>query len=815
MERSSESFFSRAARAVAGLTRYGAHNIYETIGDITQHLADCQTKNKEKTLVAGIPFVLVWTHNESEVECVSCNCSKAEFEWLFEKIVDKSILMEQIGALIRQGGSSVSLSGSPSIPMKELPAASFKAQFYRSGAKFLSFRFDQRGNNTKRSGRIPATAVTVVLPGNWKASKIRSFRNAYINEFLATLNTHLDENDSFGTRNSALGHYQVEYFGLPEDQSSFSFLQETLQGVLDRIKVRISNGSDHSTREFVATFLFRIATSPIEMNQRYRYVFTHSQIENLKELHLSDVAVDHGSVLDNFKSLPAIQPLLSMPNDVLEEWLNTQQGRSLEDLLADAQWYGEKSFASYVGSLSRDQSMYISNWRIWYSPKELYRSDDEEKAFKDWLNDNRRNLKNDPRSEPLARLLRSEVEQHHFGLRSMFMIPIYGKPDESPAAIVQISAAKLSETDRVDYAQLVGFAYNEILGYLRADVLRGKLLKRAKFDQFVDLAHLFTHAGTKQISTPIHNTFKRFDNAFKYRRFREADKIDRWSIDDALFTTRTLETTLGTLKRFKGIGGQKNGKATDLTRLMGHGIGWIRIQRELRAFLGTAFFRHFWNVCHDREYKRFRKFFADDRINPLDIVKLDFRLDPQLPRCLGHTDMMIMHLSNLVENAIESFDLRDGAVKWERHEESDYCISFRLEVVNSEIEGSSRTETWVVLRVSNNATPTSDERYILASLNRIFGEIARQEGDAFLYKWRDRMINREFTSKSGGSHGWALLEFASYLRRLELRNGDTVVQHGTISVRSADDTVEFEIRLPIKTNASDFEYFLEYSEENI
>jgi hypothetical protein len=320
----------------------------------------------------------------------------------------------------------------------------------------------------------------------------------------------------------------------------------------------------------------------------------------------------------------------------------------------------------------------------------------------------------------------------------------------------------------------------------------------------------------------MHNTLKRFDNAIKHGRFQSADYIDKWSINDGLFTTKTLETTLGVLTRFELMEEPRGDGRAILRRLqhnevnrslLAQGIRWNQVELELRSFAETAFFRHFWSVCHDPKHKEFGNYFAEGQIDPFEMLRVDFEYPTLLPVCLGHTDLTVMHLSNLVENAIEAFDLLKSALRWKKGVLLPlWQINFQFSYEEKTLR--KRKEAFVVLSVSNNSTPTKHESASLQRLNSIFHELSSRSSQAFLEEYRVEMRRREFTSKSGGSYGWGLLEFASYLRRLELRKGDDVLQNGSISVAQNDKPgVAFEIRFPVRINIDETAHFLEYSED--
>ena len=817
MYRSSENPFSTAARAVAGLTKYGAHNLYETIGDITQHLLDCETPTRD--LVTGIPFVLVLKCNDSQYEIVSRNCSEAELKWLYRNVLPQDQLLLNIRKLLVPRRTSQRIRLRVTSPLEEGLDESFKIKSFIHGGTCLNFRLSRTLN------RIDAQhldlVVTVVLPMS-NSRKLTRFQHDYEHEFLGTLEREINLIRPASLQTANGRGSPVEY-SLPETQSSFRFLQDTLEEVLRRITGRLSDERTHERENFAATFLFRTTSRRNEHDQQYRYVFTRSQIDELKDTRLSTIKVRNGNILDSFKNLPAIRRLSPKERETVKRWLEYQEKEpDLYDILTNGHWYGYKSFVTYVSSLSPNQSMYISDWRIWYSQEEPWRTRKERRELKRWLAEDHQEFELDSRSEPLDRLLRSEVEQYRFGLKSMFMIPIYGNKNEPPVAIVQISAAGLLPEERMRDLQIVGFVYNEILGYLRADVLQERLSKRKEYDQFVDLAHLFTHAGTKLISTPMHNTLKRFDNAIKHGRFKGADTIDKWSIADGLFTTKTLETTLGVLTRFElmdepggdGRARMRRRQHEDVNRnLMAQGIRWDKVELELRSFSETAFFRHFWSVCHDPDHKEFGDYFAEGQIVPSEMIQLNFELSTPLPACLGHTDLAVMHLSNLVENAIEAFDLLKSALRWKKNVFLPlWHIDFRLTYEEKKL--GKRRDACLVLVVSNNSRPTKEETASLQELDAAFHKLSSRTSDAFLEAYREKMRRRAFTSKSGGSYGWALLEFASYLRRLEIREGDALLQNGSIAVSWNDRTgVAFEIRFPVKINPDESPYFLEYSED--
>jgi hypothetical protein len=819
MPRSSENPFSKAAKAVVGLTLYGDHNLFETIGDVTQHLLDC--KVTENGLITGIPFVFVWKCSASQPELVSRNCSELELKWLYRTILPEDQLFRKISKLLSHTGRSQRFRLRNKGPSEEGLEESFKIKAYIRGGTCLNFRLGQPRNGGVDSLSVHIV-VTVILPSS-TSGKLTEFQRDYENEFFGTLESELNIDRCASLQPTSDRSSPSEY-SLPETQSSFGFLQDTLEGVLSRIRTRLTDKERNEQENFSATFLFRTTLRQNENNQQYRYVFTRSQIAELKHDHLAGIEVPDGNFIDSFKSLPAIKKLsLSQKEgETIDRWLDYQQKRSLYEILTEGHWYGYKSFVTYVGLLSPNQSMYISDWRVWYSPEEPWRTTKERRELKKWLAENHQEFKPDLRIEPLNRLLRSEIEQYRFGLKSMFLIPIYANKNEPPVAIVQISAANLSTEERIRDVQIVGFVYNEILGYLRADVLQESLRRRKEYDQFVDLAHLFTHAGTKLISTPMHNTLKRFDNAIRQGRFHSADSIDKWSINDGLFTTKTLETTLGVLTRFELMDERSGDRRADLRRLqhnnvnrrlMAQGIGWHQVESELRSFSETAFFRHFWSVCHDPDHKEFGHYFASGQIHSFEMIRLEFEYPMFLPVCLGHTDLTVMHLSNLVENAVEAFDLLKSALRWKKNIALPlWCINFQFSYEEKQL--TKRREAAVVLSVSNNSTPTEQERASLQRLNGIFHELSSRKANAFLEEYRAEMRRREFTSKSGGSYGWGLLEFASYLRRLELRKGDNPLQNGSISVSQNDKTgVAFEIRFPVKINGDETAHFLEYSED--
>jgi hypothetical protein len=817
MYRSSENPFSNAARAVASLTKYGAHNLYEKIGDITQHLLDCETP--EKDLVTGIPFVLVWKGHDSQHEIVSRNCSEAELKWLYRNVLPQDQLLLNIRKLLVHRRTAQRIRLRVTSHLGEGLDESFKIKSFIRGGTCLNFRLSQTLN--KIGAQHLDLVVTVVLPMS-NSRKLTRFQNDYEHEFLGTLEGEL----AFirpASLQTADGRGSPVKYSLPETQSSFRFLQDTLEEVLGRITAPLSAERTRERENFAATFLFRTTSRRNEHDQQYRYVFTRSQIDELKNTRLSTIRVRNGNILDSFMNLPAIRRLSPKGQETVKRWLEYQEKeRDLYDVLTNGHWYGYKSFVTYVSSLSPNQSMYISDWRIWYSPEEPWRTRKERAELKEWLAEDHEEFEPDSRTEPLDRLLRSEVEQYRFGLKSMFMVPLYGKRDEPPAAIVQISAAELSPEERVRDLQIIGFVYNEILGYLRADILQERLSERKEYDQFVDLAHLFTHAGTKLITTPMHNTLKRFDNAIKHGRFKRADAIDKWSIADGLFTTKTLETTLGILTRFElmdepggdGRARMRRLQHNDVNRsLMAQGIRWDQVELQLRSFSETAFFRHFWSVCHDPDHKEFGDYFAKGQIAPSEMIRVDFEPSTELPICLGHTDLAVMHLSNLVENAVEAFDLLKSALRWKKNVVLPlWHIDFRFTYEEKML--GKRREASLVLSVSNNSRPTKDETASLQKLDAVFHELSSRTSNAFLGAYRKEMRRREFTSKSGGSYGWALLEFASYLRRLEIRKGDALLQNGSIGVsRNEQTAVAFEIRFPVKINADESAHFLEYSED--
>lgn len=823
MNRSSENLFSQAARAVTSLTKYAAHDIYQTIGDVTQHLVDCKKLRKTEPLVTGIPFVIVWRCVGLRIEQASQNCSQSELSWFHKYLLPRQRLLKNLRELLTSDLTSQRIDLAPPKVLHETSDESFKIKFFGRGGVCLNFRVGESRQGLERQARDRniAIAITVVFPSGSFSVAI-DFLDSYSGQFLTTLNKEFDLSHVASLSGTPRISSPVEHLQLPETQSSFSFLQDILETVLKRVNVRLSATTLKIPDKFRATFLFRTGQRRNRYDEQYKYVFTRSQIADLKKTRLSKVS--GGKLLASFMKLPGIGKLALKKRAMIEQWLMFQdKNRNLYDLLSNGQWFGEKSFVAYVSSLSPNQSMYISDWRIWYSSKALFRSTQEKLLFDEWLEERDPEFESDPRTEPLDRLLRSEIEKYHFGLQSMFMIPIYGASNVTPAAVVQISGLELSPEERIHDLQVVGFIYNEILGYMRADLLQEQLGERAQYDQFVDLAHLFTHAGTKLISTPMHNTLTRFENAIRDGRFKQADKIDSWSIADGLFTTKTLETTLGVLTRFDWMDTAKreglnrtraktNSVLDANRRVMARGVDWNKVKQELTGFLETAFFRHFWNVCHDPRYREFETYFRQDEISVADMVRLEFDFWPPASPCLGHTDLMVMHLSNLMENAVEAFNLAKSALNWKKNEEPLWHVKFTSEQ-NKEVENRHKPG-WVVLSLSNNSRPTRKEKGLLKELDEIFRQISNRNTDAFLRDYRTKMRHRHFTSKSGGSHGWALLEFASYLRRLEIREGTEIVRNGEISIRlKGPDEVVFDIRLPMIINSSEHEHYLEYSED--
>src|SRR5258708_36922608 len=90
-------------------------------------------------------------------------------------------------------------------------------------------------------------------------------------------------------------------------------------------------------------------------------------------------------------------------------------------------------------ALSRGCSLYISDWRHWYPRDTIFRDEQDLTSFLEWNEDDPW----DQAAQPLARFLRSEIEEKLLGLKAMLMIPIYEPGVEAggpPRAVIQIAS---------------------------------------------------------------------------------------------------------------------------------------------------------------------------------------------------------------------------------------------------------------------------------------------------------------------------------------------------------------------------------------
>jgi hypothetical protein len=738
--------------ALENILRFTVTPLPEAVANVLQHVADVVDTTSSTTTT--VPAVLVSRVTRSGVDILSRTVSAAELAALSEKFFSMRELHSDIRRTAEEG--LLMQIGDASHRRNASAEPSFKLRTIDDNATYVHMKVsgDAGADNT--------VVVTLVVPNiHFDAQALRRAVSAAIS--------------SQRDRHASPRKRPTDSMYIPSS-SSFKFLEPILDAVVARI------GSYAVVRKiptplFAVTFLFRSGGR----SSGWFFVFTKQQRVALEAIPVRDVSRDGYSAIGRVMQSALVHPLSTEGKSRLNEWLQTQSHMSAYDLLAGGRWYGEQSFATYASKLSPGQSVYISDWRIWYSSESPWRSPEEQSRFEAWVGGD----SIPGGEEPIVRLLRSEVEQALFGVTSVLMQPI-GITTDEPLGVVQVSVPQMTSEERIRIVEILSIVESEIAGYFRADELRLRLQERAQFDQFLEFAHLFTHAGTKLFATPLHNSMTRLKDVASKARV----PLALWAANDAMLTVRTMETQLGLLTRFGSNRSTSHGDAPPRLTSM---IAWTNIDRELSAIVPTLITRHFWDVCHDPEERHLRDVFVSGELLPRELVTFNFSYDEPLPPCAGHTELLTMHLANIVENAIESIDLHKAAKNWLASDDPEFYVNVTVSCEAGE------EQQWIVVTIENNGVVLESERLVLRKLQERLKALAELRTDEFLAEYRDSMRKREFTSKSGGAHGWAVLEAASYARRLEIYRGPVWQRCGSLQLSLDDDgkPLMFRFALPV------------------
>jgi hypothetical protein len=426
--------------------------------------------------------------------------------------------------------------------------------------------------------------------------------------------------------------------------------------------------------------------------------------------------------------------------------------------------------------------MYISDWRFWYS-RELDASEMHELV--DAYRKSAREFVSKPLNvKPLARLLRSHIEEHALGLRSMFLIPIpYSlSNDNPPIMIAQISSTlQLTPKQRIQALCIIRAQSDAIAALLIADQERQDIEDRKLSGQFYDFVQLFGHAAAKAIVTPLWNSLRRFQILSKEVGEGGNRHIDRWFAESGLAALEDLEMYASRLTSIM----QAPGK-TGQTEALGF-VDWLTLRRRVIERFRLGVIRLLLAASHDSELTFLRDRLDRGVLCGDEWIACEFAVPSEVLETVGHSELMTMHVANMVDNYLESFDVSTLAKMWEaRSRMNDYI---RVEV------SVERDRRFTLLKISSSAKPVDAETNAIQRLGGHLTELDVGTLDPFLVGVKDALKSRRFTTKSGGAHGWAVLEFGAYLRRLEVRSYEGT-RHGRLSMLATPEGVELLAMIP-------------------
>lgn len=759
--------------------KYTGQRLPGTLIDFAQHLDEFPAKTTGESYYTVVPFVLLFRQNGAAPRVEGRNCSREELQWVegafggFDWIFDAR-------------NSSTRTADLPS----PAPDHSFKAPL-----------FDNRAA-TALVTSLASYRLVFVAP--WTADEARAFGEQLHREFLPQIEEEVPKYLLHEVAEPPVSQdLSRSPAGITESQSTFKFLEPALGSVIHRLQeqTRQSETSREDVfREFgadptfFATFLFRVDSGldSRASDRPYRFVFSSSQRElldaKLPSEQLDDVERQLAQLVSEDEQLREIVKPDAVKH-VLREWRVSVENMTAFQVLERGYW-SDRSFISY-SCRSASSSTFVSSWRVWYSRSELFR-DGEREAFIKWCRDEHR-LPDSREAEPLMRYLRSAIEEGRFALESIFIIPLTAVGDEDreqPTGVVQIAAPTLSLERRIELLTLARFAAGEVLALVRADRQRYALSR----EQGGSVAHTLAHTMTKSASTPLHNTFARLQGGIKSKRISGLNAIEELAVEEGLLFARTLEMHFSGRSLFRD---EKSGIIPKLLQT----VSWQDVRHYCERFITVALSRHLWDLCHDAQYADFA-----ERVWKRTLVAerfVNFTFDCAVSDVCGHTDAVSIHLSSLIDNALASFDFTKVAREWMSRSKPSASIA---------VEGRyDSTRRYFVLTVTNNGLIDPDETRVLQNLAELFSQIDAGRIDPFLTEIREQMDDRVFTTKSGGGQGWALLQLASYLRRLEVESTDST-RHGRLECNlpsRAKSELAFKLFFPVLRDEDETPRFAE------
>ncbi len=797
-----------AARAISDLTRYTAVPSEQVALDILQHLLDCTGGSGKHTYNTTLPFLFVYRSRGSAYHLDELTCSQQELQALRNYLPQPYLLPDQ--APIEQ----MPIFDEPlllTIRHSSLTFPSFKLSTItakRDKGTILDVPIPTPGATPEAADPKPVESfLRVFLPLGLRQAKSLQRELSSVLAARMLLDASFDRVGSESRLSQSKSFHQLRSSRvLSETQSRFEFLAPALERLSSRLHSYEPFSTQGTTQPFYVTFLFRTKRRRQERAPRYRYIFTDTQCQFLNSIVLKDLTTASGnSLLEEVKaqtlcfedSQGRIRRADSAWQEAALRWLRSAQDHTPFEIMDHGDYYGSKSFINYV-STSNCKSLYISDWRVWYPRAISFLDPAEFKAFTQWVATSSQAADLDlwgKGTEPLARLLRSAIEENTFKLRSMLLVAIPYEEEGEPIGVVQLSYPDaLEPLVRIDMISQLALLTREVDTIIYADSLRDRLAKTEHLRHFISIAHTFTHAGQKLFSTPIVNAIRRLTAGIDSKALKGFDGLDRWALDDGEYSVELLEKHLGWLHR-----------TSDLMRV-NEEADWEGLRTTCEETLRTSFMRAVWDVVHDPLYRYLENALNSGMLRTSSVILFRFTL-AEVPVCRIHNSFLQLHVGSLIENAVEALDLKEKIDLWQSGKPPSSIIE-----VN--VQGFAREkQPWVKLECCSRTKLLGGEKEMLEELEQHFRGLETGEIEPFLEELRTQMDRRKYTTKSGGGHGWALLNAASYFRRLELWRRNAPVAFGLVRAahwptRENNDEVRISFEVPVPTSEEDSIKFL-------
>lgn len=296
------------------------------------------------------------------------------------------------------------------------------------------------------------------------------------------------------------------------------------------------------------------------------------------------------------------------------------------------------------------------------------------------------------------------------------------------------------------------------------------------------LSNLNSHASTKLYTTPIKNS------VYELQKMISKDE-GKMAIESINMVTELWEGNLSVLERYSNILRNKG-------RLWCKSVYWDLIASKLERFAEVFFYNRINDLYDDSYYKIFFDLILKEKqFGFRDFFNLEINFNGV--NCLGHQNLFEIHLLSFLNNAIEASTFTRVA---------DFYLKEKITKIPKNIKDTISFKAidkfeWIILEIKNTCIVREEDRIKLNKIDKYLEKIFTGEIHVGDKNIAESMLNREFTSKSGASHGWALLLAGDYFSRLQIIYDGNILRKGQLSISTYNEKIKpfnllFELKIP-------------------